>query len=390
MSDAGVFFALDLTRPDTAHYLGAGWSATESAWTWTLGDDSLLVLPPPPQEHDCRLLVRALPYLSFQRPTQSLDVFANGWHFGGVVVRRPHFDVHAFDISRHAYSNRLGLAVSLRHPDAASPSEDGEGDDLRRLAFGVSQVRLQPLTPEYLAREAELRAAMLAPLIRRDGGGPVSGPADAELVQQFESLGTNCELGFVQRLAGAEPISLLRFAGLPVNKLLVGLERGFEGLASPGRFHVELLPDQPEEGFVGRDETYTMIYHTYRQPSEVSSDDMLAAEGERLPFLARKLLDDLEDGEKIFVVKNDGGLHIDDVLSIEAVVRSYGPGVLLWVEGAEPGHPPGSVEVLRPGLMKGRVDRFAQLTLGAEDVSQQIWLTLLRNAWSLRQHARFA
>ena len=388
MSIPGDAFSVDLTNPGHAHFLGAGWSGTEWAWTWTLDQESLLVLPTPPEDHDCRLQIRALPYLAAGREGQSLSVRANGWHFGTVLAQRPGFALYTFDISRHAYTNRVALAVSLHHPGAASPQAT-EGDvDLRRLAFGVSQVRLQPLTPEYLKREEALRAALRTPLARSDDLAPFHAPDDAELMEHFESLGTNCELGFVQRLAGAEPLGLLRFAGLPVDKMLSGLEDGFSRIALPGRHHVELVADHPEEGFVGRDDNYVMTYHTYRQPNEVDAAAILATEAERLPYLARKLAEDLEDGEKIFVVKNDGGLHVDDVLRVEAFVRNRGSGLLLWVEGAEPGYPPGSVEVLRPGLMRGRVDRFARLTLGLQDVSQAIWLTMLRNASALRSRAR--
>ena len=37
-----------------------------------------------------------------------------------------------------------------------------------------------------------------------------------EMLLEFESLGDNCEFGLVQRHFGAEPISLLRFAGFEI------------------------------------------------------------------------------------------------------------------------------------------------------------------------------
>jgi len=52
----------------------------------------------------------------------------------------------------------------------------------------------------------------------------------------FQSLGDNCEFGLVQRRGGAEPLELLRFAGifLPIEirleKLAAALERKFDGL----------------------------------------------------------------------------------------------------------------------------------------------------------------
>ena len=189
-------------------------------------------------------------------------------------------------------------------------------------------------------------------------------------------------------MAGSEPLGLLRLAGLPVDKLVRGVRSGFEGIAAPGRHFIEIDPRHPDEGLIGRDATYTMYYHTYIKPEAIAADELLLSEEERLPYLARKLMEDMEDGEKIFVLKNDQGFHLHDILSIEALVRSRGDAIILWVEGAEPGHPPGSVQVLRPGLMKGRVDRFADLAIGLHDISQPIWLAMLRNAWALKSRAR--
>jgi hypothetical protein len=61
------------------------------------------------------------------------------------------------------------------------------------------------------------------------------------LVRRFRALGDNCEFGLVQRHCGAEPIDLLRFAGLhiPIEDRLAALTKavtvGFEGLGQPAR-----------------------------------------------------------------------------------------------------------------------------------------------------------
>ena len=384
MNGEGPVFTLDLTDPGQSHFLGAGWSGTEWAWTWTVDDESVLVLPTPPEDVDCRLMVRATPYLPPGCKVQTLSAHCNGWHFGDVHATQAGFHIYTFDLSRHAYTNRPAVAISLRHQDALSPQVAEGGVDARRIAFGVSEVRLQPLTSEYRAALEALQASLRTPLASSEDLPAFSPPADADLVSHFESLGTNCELGFVQRLAGSEPLGLLRFAGLPVDKLVRGLRSGFADIATPGRHSVALDPRHPDEGLIGRDGAYTMYYHTYVQPETTAAEDLLLMEAERLPYLARKLVEDMEDGEKIFVVKNDQGFHLDDILNIEALVRSRGDASILWVEGAEPGYPPGLVQLLRPGLMKGRVDRFADLTLGPNDIAQSIWLTMLRNAWALR------
>jgi hypothetical protein len=64
-------------------------------------------------------------------------------------------------------------------------------------------------------------------------------PPLVDLVNLFRSFGDNCEFGLVQREVGAEPIDLLRFAGLyiPTGHLAVltdAITKGFEGLGQPG------------------------------------------------------------------------------------------------------------------------------------------------------------
>src|SRR5436305_104536 len=42
--------------------------------------------------------------------------------------------------------------------------------------------------------------------------GPTGSPSFHDLATRFESLGDNCEFGILQRLEGAEPLGLLRWA----------------------------------------------------------------------------------------------------------------------------------------------------------------------------------
>lgn len=64
--------------------------------------------------------------------------------------------------------------------------------------------------------------------------------SDQELVLNFESVGANCELGPVQRLAGAEPLGLPRFASMPVAALVPAPREQFAGLADPANVAVEV------------------------------------------------------------------------------------------------------------------------------------------------------
>src|SRR5271168_2182431 len=82
---------------------------------------------------------------------------------------------------------------------------------------------------------------------------------DRDVVLQFESIGDNCELGLVQRQAGAEPLGLLRFAGAPLRNLLRGLNARFANIADPN--HVRINAEHGE--YMVKLTKYVFTYHAH-------------------------------------------------------------------------------------------------------------------------------
>jgi hypothetical protein len=78
-----------------------------------------------------------------------------------------------------------------------------------------------------------------------------------------------------------------------------------------------------------------------------------------VPFLVRKLIADLAEGEKIFVFHGMEPLRLSDARNLAAAIRRHGPGTLFWVEVADAAHPPDTVEWVEEGLLKGYIARFA-------------------------------
>ena len=68
---------------------------------------------------------------------------------------------------------------------------------------------------------------------------PDTDPLLRDVALSFTSLGFNCEFGFVQRQMGAEPIDLLRFAGIPLIRLIYGIDAEFAGLDEPDNLRPE-------------------------------------------------------------------------------------------------------------------------------------------------------
>jgi capsular polysaccharide biosynthesis protein len=209
------------------------------------------------------------------------------------------------------------------------------------------------------------------------------------LVARFESLGDNCEFGLVQRRAGAEPLGLLRFAGLPgdarLEALVAAIECGFEGLGDPDS--IEITVGGPTGGgdpeYLVRESRFQLFYHTFLRQTDMDEVSLRKSEAIRLRFLRRKLLADLASAEKIFIWKCNDPVEQPRVQRLLAALRRYGPATLLWVcAAAQVAGKVGSVEQLVPGLLRGVIDRFAPYD-HVNDIRHDTWHAICANALRL-------
>ena len=206
------------------------------------------------------------------------------------------------------------------------------------------------------------------------------------LVARFELLGDNCEFGLVQRWAGAEPLGLLRFAGLPgdtrLEDLVAAIECGFEGLGEPDSIEITIggRPGDGDREYLIRESRYQLFYHTFLRPTDMAEAALRKSEATRLRFLRRKLLGDLASAEKIFLWKCNDPVEQPRIERLFAALRRYGPITLLWVcaEDHAPGRV-GSVEQLAPGLLRGVIDRFAPYD-DMNRISHDAWYAICANA----------
>lgn len=213
-----------------------------------------------------------------------------------------------------------------------------------------------------------------------------------ELMMEFESLGDNCEFGLVQRGAGAEPLGLFRFAGInaPVDvrleMLVSALEGELVGLGSPENVSVELAGAEGRREFMAIESAYNLLYHTFLKEGEIEPEVLRKRESVRLQFLKRKLLEDLRNGEKIWVWKSNLTITLDRIERLVAVLRRRGPNMLLWVVEADDVHPSGSVERIGDGLLKGYVEKLAPYEAAA-DISAQGWFEMCQASYNLLKPA---
>lgn len=201
---------------------------------------------------------------------------------------------------------------------------------------------------------------------------------DRALVLHFESVGDNCELGLVQRLAGAEPLGLLRFAGAPLRHVLRALDARFEGIDDPCHIRV-----QAENGeYMVKLTKYDFYYHAHVEIGDMTPEAVHRQQCRTVGFLARKLIEDLETPTKILVFRQNEPVSAGDLLGLRIALSAYGPGILLWVREACPGHPPGTVDVADERLFIGHVRRLAPRE-HVPDLNMGPWMTVLRRAYAL-------
>jgi hypothetical protein len=199
--------------------------------------------------------------------------------------------------------------------------------------------------------------------------------SDGDVALAFESIGDNCELGLVQRRAGAEPLGLLRFAGAPLRHLLRGLNARFAGIADLG--HVRINAENGE--YMVKLTKYDFTYHADVKVGEADPDALHAQQVRTVRFLAGKLLDDLANPTKILVFRQNEPLSAGDLVDLRIALSRLGPNTLLWVQDACPGHPPGSVEVVDEHMMVSYVRRLAARD-SVPDLDDASWMQVLRRA----------
>lgn len=178
------------------------------------------------------------------------------------------------------------------------------------------------------------------------------------LMLRFESLGGTgpdggCEFGCFQRAHNAEPLGLLRWAAVPVASLVAALNARFAGMGDANAITVS-----PHEGqWEIRDATYGTSMHSFVSSTEVAHGAMVLQASRRMGYLRRKLVTDLGDGTKIFVLKSGWeAMPATEIEALSQAIRTYGSAQLLCVCPADAANPEGKIAPAAPGVFIGHID----------------------------------
>jgi capsular polysaccharide biosynthesis protein len=288
--------------------------------------------------------------------------------------------------------NRLAQAAEVDYwGDLFESRTNPEIPGQWHIDLGVVSRRLSELSIRLALRAAKSKTKQAPTKIEVPPANPVLNairkPLE-ELMLAFESLGDNCEFGLVQRHGGAEPLGLLRFAGifLPIEirleRLAAALERKFEGLGAAETITVYLDGEPNRREFLVRESAYDLMYHTGVPEGAAGLEEMRVREITRLSFLRRKFFEDLETGAKIWVWKSAATVDAEQVQPLLHVLRTLGPNTLLWVVEGDERHRPGSIERLDRDFIKGYVERFAPYD-SAPDIRPASWFEVCQRTYDL-------
>ncbi|WP_156751566.1 hypothetical protein [Mycobacterium sp. 1245111.1] len=367
--------------------IGPGWSIQEDYGRWMIGGFSVLALPMPTGSNaaDFILMLRVAPYtanglIECQRCTvvcgaeTVAEMNLEPWPWPRWI---------GFRISAEAVVSEK-LAIIFIHPDAGSPQKFGVSPDTRELAIGVHEAVLLPVTE---ADELMGWLGRTGQFVSSDWRAQALVPDWKKIAFQFQGMGQDCEFGVVQRRCGAEPLGLFRFARIRQHSLIQCLRSGFSELSDEQE--LTLVSNNSAGEYLSEYKSLELVFHTSIQlGQDVDVDALHRRESSRLKMLARLFKEDLEDGEKIFVLFRRG-LSLDEfeVLPVISLMRRYNPqAALLWVAVAGPDerHLVGQCEMIGNNLLKGYIDEFAEPSrIGApfrSDAGKTFWFPLCRRS----------
>jgi tetratricopeptide (TPR) repeat protein len=205
--------------------------------------------------------------------------------------------------------------------------------------------------------------------------------------QSIGGTGLGCEFGLVQRRFGAEPLSLLRWGGVPHADLIRAIRDGFDGIDDESDMKIVLEPNRSDAEYELISKNYNIRFHSFMYQNEISAEKFKQQMRRRMSFLRQIFIDDLRAARHLFVRKQQAPIpspsEIDD---LHAAFARHGDNTLLYVFQADAAHPSGTVHLHKRGVIFGYVDRFIETAVG--DLSATSWLEVCTRAHEIWRSSR--
>ncbi len=244
------------------------------------------------------------------------------------------------------------LALLFSERDLAAAMTALRKEHLRRTPPRKLEPAVEKLRHKVLAlyEPADLKRIDPDNLLQLDGAAETQGYSLRHIYEAFETIGCNCEFGFVQRQSGAEPLSLLRWTAITPENLLKLLACDLDGYDEPDHYS---LHGNFEREFLLYEPVFETRSHTGVNQGDIPAAEFLHRVTRRQGFLKRKFLADAAEGRKIFVYKSDAPLSEEQMTGIEAELVRLGVGRCLFVMPTTDPRIAGKVKAVSPIRLVG-------------------------------------
>ncbi len=199
------------------------------------------------------------------------------------------------------------------------------------------------------------------------------------LMTCFESIGENCELGFVQRHFDTEPLGLFRWAGISYSCIIDALNSDLSGIGAHEHTVLQINPNNHE--YFTEDYRYGMTLHSFIIEGSSDAADVKDRLCRRTSYLRDKLIRDLQSDDKVFVFNAAAPLTDAELLRLHAALCRYATASLLHV-APHPDLPPGSVATVSERLWRGSLGQTG-FNGRIWDIEFDSWLTICQTVHRL-------
>ena len=163
---------------------------------------------------------------------------------------------------------------------------------------------------------------------------------------------------------------------MPHEHLVTLLSTRFAPLDDPSEISIVTRPGSDE--WIGQIKRFGIEYHTMRSCKAEAGPEFLRKERKRISLLKRKLVEQLDIPDKIFL-RRDWSRSLSDMVNLSSALQAYAPHRLLWIDHTDRPEEIGTLETLRPGLLRGKYGHFWP-DAAPSPAGLGIWLRLLNSA----------
>ncbi|MGI4800452.1 MAG: hypothetical protein ACRYG8_41775 [Janthinobacterium lividum] len=164
------------------------------------------------------------------------------------------------------------------------------------------------------------------------------------------------------------------------------IENDFDGIGDPDDMILQVAYSKE---WLATSRRYGFEFHTEHMAPAFDEAQVRAKMSVHFKFLARKLREEMEDGEKLFFYRPEHACEAGEQGErLASAVRRFGSSALVWVSISEDPARVGTVEWTIPGvLMTAYLDRYGAINY-AIHASYDVWLKVVVRALELFDAAR--